>query len=163
MKKSSKLFLVTGVGLFLTTAIVSAAVQLSVSQQKVKTLHASITYQDVIGAPQINGDPATRLLKIVNVPAEVEIMSAYMKTSAIFELNGGTVRASLDAYNEASEPFFGGVTTADLRTLGVIREVVSHNILFVNDGELYLSVVGDGDLSQLSGGNLEILVNYIEQ
>lgn len=164
MNKITKSVLLIGFGVLLTSGVAFAAVQLSVSQQKVKTLRAVLTYQDVIGAPEIGGDPNTRILKIVDVPAEVEILSAYMKTSAGFQLDGETVRGSLDIYNSgATNLSYSGVVTGDLRGVGVIREAVSHNLLFAEDGELYLSVAGEGDLSGLTDGNLEVIVNYISQ
>lgn len=165
MKNIVKISSLVGLGIVFSVTVAFAAVQLSVSQQRIKTLRATFTYQDVVGAPQIEGNPTTRLLELVDVPAETEIMSAYINITNAFVADAQTLIGSLDLYqvnNIAVD--FPGLLLSDMISLGIKGGAGDFPVIVISDEPtiLNLTITSDGDLGDLTSGSAEIFVNYLE-
>ncbi len=162
-------FLTLIIGITVFVSIAFAAVQLSITQQNIKTLRAILTYQDVIAAPSIGGDSNLRLLKIVDVPANVEILSAYFRINTSFtdaSLNNLFIDGEFGVYNENSLEFpisQGNLYDIGLRKPNIISglsEIVISDQprelkFYVNDTDY------NGSINNLTSGALEVHINYL--
>lgn len=156
-----------GAVVLLSASIAFAAVQLSTSKQQVKTLKATLTYQDVIVAPdRAPGDSSQRLVTIAPFPPNTEIISAYMKVTSGFSHPVGSLEGRLGLYESGNSVFLiENISSGELANQGMLtfKDSTQTPITDRSDINLKLLVIAPGgDLAQLASGALEIYVSYLE-
>ncbi len=143
--------------LLVSGSVVFAAVKLVTNEQKIKTLKATFTYQDFIDAPVEEG--AMGYLKIADLPANTQILSAFVKVVDPFlSINGEgmTVEPKIKS-NEKSIAHGASLTDDDSLSDGSLFSGYISNA----DEEIVLRF-NPQEADRIVGGKAKLFVNYIE-
>ncbi len=147
---------ILGAFFLLSASAVFAAVQLSVSKQQVKTLKATLTYQDLVASPNYSGNSS--IVDFGSLPSMSEIVSSFIKINTAFTSSNpiGPVGVSLVQANGPG----GTLVTGEISTEGILP---GESVVRVSDGQssLQLNVGSQEDLNLLVAGSLDIYINYL--
>jgi hypothetical protein len=93
------------------------------SQQKVKTLRATFTYQDVATAPDLLPDHSEKILGIFSLPARSEILSIFIRVTEEFELpSNPTISGQIVVFDFLGQEI-SSLTLANLSNQGLFRQL----------------------------------------
>lgn len=151
----------------LSASVVFAAVQLSITKQQVKTLQATLTYQDIVNTPDlIPGDLSQKLVFISSLPPDTEILSAYMKHGGFTDTSSGGISAVLGIYDSANNVHVDGLSRGSIGgSPDIINEhdpLVRTPVFDRTDMKVMLLMTAPTNFSQITAGTLDVYINYLQ-
>jgi hypothetical protein len=168
----TKKALTIGMGLFiigLTTAgTVSALSRTTTTQQLVKTMAITVTYQDIANGIDESGNSKTDMWSTIGqLPANTEVISSYFKVATPFKDSNdsqmqpyGTLSIQTDNTSVNVDLSSGDLTQTGLQH----NDYVAHSYMYNTDNDIKLKTsiaAGVDNLGQLTSGKATFYINYL--